>query len=75
MSSSEKSILPPVIGTIVGVVVGITLGFLVPFVMAQFDPGSAPALSFMPLIGMPVGGVVCGVIGLVLGLRKQRNSD
>ncbi|WP_411824590.1 hypothetical protein [Leptospira sp. 'Mane'] len=47
------------------VVCGI-LGFVIPFVVAQFNEKSASALSFIPMITVPVGFVVGLLIGLFI---------
>lgn len=51
-----------VIGCIVG---GALLGFFVPFTLAQFFPESGPALSFVPMLTVPIG-LVVGLIGGIL---------
>ncbi len=58
----------------IGLVLGAALGFGVPFGIAQIRPDQAQALSFMPIISLPAGAVLGGIIGAVVGARKGRSA-
>ncbi|HRP70758.1 MAG TPA: hypothetical protein PLY93_14630 [Turneriella sp.] len=45
-----------------GTLGGALLGFVIPFSLAQFMPSYGPALSFVPMITVPLG-FLLGLIG------------
>ena len=65
-----KNTLIITVGLVAGIIAGGALGFLIPFGMAQINPQDGPALSFLPMITIPVGAVLGAALGLYLAIRK-----
>lgn len=70
-----KNTLIILANTIVGTLTGSALGFFIPFLIAHIRPEDGPALSFIPIIGVPAGAIVGGVAGIIIGIYKVRREN
>lgn len=64
-----------ILAIIVGGGVGGVLGFAVPFIWAQIQPEAEQALSFFPIISVPIGVVICALIGMILAIVKTQKTE
>ncbi|MDF1816808.1 MAG: hypothetical protein P1V20_31690 [Verrucomicrobiales bacterium] len=67
-----KNTLIITVGLIAGIIIGGALGFFIPFGIAQINTRDAQALSFLPMLTIPLGAVLGAALGTYLGIRKVR---